>query len=53
LLPIITMLGMLVVAPGYLQSMAADPDGKWLVGGSIAAQFIGYYFIRKIITIKV
>ena len=53
LLPIITMLGMLVVAPGYLQGMAKDPDGKWLVGGSIAAQFVGYYFIRKIITIKV
>jgi tight adherence protein B len=53
ILPIVTMLGMLVVAPGYLQGMAADPDGKWLVGASIAAQFIGYYFIRKIITIKV
>jgi tight adherence protein B len=53
LLPIVTMLGMLVVAPGYLQGMAKDPDGKWLVGGSIAAQFVGYYFIRKIITIKV
>jgi len=52
-LPIVTMLGMLVVAPGYLQGMAKDPDGRWLVGASIAAQFIGYYFIRKIITIKV
>jgi tight adherence protein B len=52
-LPIATMLGMLIVAPGYLQGMAADPDGKWLIGASIAAQFIGYYFIRKIITIKV
>jgi len=53
ILPIATMLGMLLVAPGYLQGMAADPDGKWLVGASIAAQFLGYYFIRKIITIKV
>ena len=52
-LPIATMLGMLIVAPGYLQGMAKDPDGRWLVGASIAAQFIGYYFIRKIITIKV
>jgi tight adherence protein B len=52
-LPIATMLGMLIVAPGYLQGMAKDPDGRWLVGGAIAAQFIGYYFIRKIITIKV
>ena len=27
-LPIVTMVGLLVVAPGYLQGMAADPDGK-------------------------
>jgi tight adherence protein B len=53
ILPIATMLGMLFVAPGYLQGMAKDPDGKWLIGGSIAAQLIGYYFIKKIITIKV
>jgi tight adherence protein B len=53
LMPICTMLGMLFVAPGYLQGMAADSDGKWLIGGSIAAQFIGYYFIQKIIKIKV
>ncbi|MFY9726163.1 MAG: type II secretion system F family protein [Bryobacteraceae bacterium] len=53
LLPICTMLGMLFVAPGYLQSMAHDPDGKWLIGGAIAAQFLGYFFIKKIITIKV
>ena len=52
-LPIATMLGMLVVAPGYLQGMAKDPDGKWLVGGSIGAQILGYFFIKKIITIKV
>ena len=52
-LPIVTMLGMLVVAPGYLQGMAADPDGRWLVGGAIVAQLLGYFFINKIITIKV
>ena len=28
LLPVATMLGLLVVAPGYLQGMAEDPDGK-------------------------
>lgn len=27
-LPLATMFGLLVVAPGYLQGMAADPDGK-------------------------
>jgi tight adherence protein B len=53
LMPICTMLGLLVIAPGYLQSMAKDPDGKWMIGGAIAAQILGNYFIKKIINIKV
>lgn len=53
LLPIATMLGLLVVAPGYLQSMAKDPDGKWMIGGAIVAQILGNFFIKKIINIKV
>jgi len=53
LLPVATMLGLLVVAPGYLQGMAADPDGKWMIGGAIGAQVLGNFFIKKIINIKV
>jgi len=53
LLPVATMLGLLVVAPGYLQSMAADPDGKWMIGGAVVAQVVGNFFIKKIINIKV
>ena len=53
LLPIGTMLGLLVVAPGYLQGMAADSDGKWMIGGAIGAQVLGNFFIKKIINIKV
>ena len=53
LLPVATMLGLLVVAPGYLQGMAADSDGKWLIGGAIVAQILGNFFIKKIINIKV
>jgi Flp pilus assembly protein TadB len=52
-MPVATMVLLLVVAPGYLQSMAKDPDGKWMIGGAIAAQFFGNYFIKKIINIKV
>jgi Flp pilus assembly protein TadB len=52
-MPICTMLGLMVVAPGYLKSMAQDSDGKWMIGGAIAAQVIGNYFIKKIINIKV
>ena len=53
LLPVATMLCLLFVAPGYLQSMANDPDGKYLIGGAIVAQVLGNFFIKKIINIKV
>jgi tight adherence protein B len=52
-MPILTMLGLLIMAPGYLQSMASDSDGKYLIIGSIVAQFVGYYWMKKIIDIKV
>ena len=53
LLPVATMLGLLVVAPGYLQGMAADDDGKWMIAGAIGGQVLGNFFIKKIINIKV
>jgi tight adherence protein B len=52
-LPIATMLGLLIVAPGYLQGMAADPDGRKMIFGAIFAQILGNFFIKKIINIKV
>ena len=52
-LPLATMLGLLFVAPGYLQGMAADSDGKYMIGGAIVAQILGNYFIKRIINIKV
>lgn len=53
ILPIATMGGMLLVAPGYLQSMADDPDGRKLIFGAIVAQILGNICIKKIINIKV
>jgi tight adherence protein B len=53
LLPVATMLGLLMVAPGYLQTMAADSDGKLMIGGAILAQILGNFCIKKIINIKV
>jgi tight adherence protein B len=53
LLPVATMLCLLAVAPGYLQGMAADDDGKWMIGGAIFAQILGNFCIKKIINIKV
>ena len=52
-LPVATMLCLLFVAPGYLQGMAEDSDGKYLIGGAIVAQILGNYFIKRIIDIKV
>jgi tight adherence protein B len=53
LMPIFTVLALLIVAPGYLEGMAQDSDGKWMIGGAIAAQVLGNYFIKRIINIKV
>jgi tight adherence protein B len=53
LLPVATMLGLLAVAPGYLQGMAADPDGKKMIAAAVIAQVLGNFFIKKIIKIKV
>lgn len=53
LLPIGTMFLLLIIAPGYLQGMAADHTGKILIGCAIGAQVLGNFFIKKIINIKV
>jgi len=53
IMPIVLMFALLAVAPGYLQGMAKDSDGKWLIIGAIGGQLIGYFFIRRIINIKV
>ena len=53
LLPVVTLLGLTFVAPGYLESMAKDPDGKYLIIGSVVGQVIGYYIMRRIVDIKV
>jgi tight adherence protein B len=52
-MPIVMMVALLFAAPGYLQGMARDPDGKYMILAAIASQFLGYYFIRKIIRIKI
>ncbi|MBI4908512.1 MAG: type II secretion system F family protein [Acidobacteria bacterium] len=53
ILPLATTLALTLVAPTYLESMARDPDGRYLIVGAIAGQFLGYFFMRRIIDIKV
>lgn len=53
ILPLVMLVALPFVAPGYLQGMAKDPDGKWMIAGAIAAQLVGYYIMRRIVDIKV
>jgi len=52
-MPIALMLGLMVIAPGYLQGMAADPDGRYMIAGAVVGLLLGHFTIRKIIAIKV
>lgn len=52
-LPLFMILALPIVAPGYLQGMAKDPDGKWMIAGAVVAQLLGYYIMRRIVDIKV
>jgi len=52
-MPIVTMGALLIVSPGYLQGMAKDPDGQYIIAAAIVAQILGNYFIKRIINIKV
>lgn len=52
-LPILTALALLAVAPGYLQGMAKDPDGKYMIVAAGGMVLLGNYFIKRIIKIKV
>lgn len=53
ILPLVTVLILSLIAPGYLPAMAKDPDGRHLMIASAVAQVIGYLAMRKIINIKV
>jgi Flp pilus assembly protein TadB len=44
---------LILVAPGYLEGMVKDPDGKWIIIGAAGGQLLGYFFIRRIVNIKV
>jgi tight adherence protein B len=52
-LPLVTVVALMFVAPGYLDGMAADPDGRMLIGGAVVGQILGNMIIRKIINIQV
>ncbi len=53
ILPIALMLGLMLVAPSYLQMLADDEHGQYLIVYAIVAQLVGFYFIRRIVRIKI
>ena len=52
-LPLFLVAGLMVIAPGYLQGLANDPEGRWMIAGAIAGQVLAYFIMRRIIDIKV
>jgi tight adherence protein B len=53
IMPLALVIALLIVAPGYLQGMAQDSDGKWMIIGAILGQGLGFYVMRRITDIKV
>ncbi|HSM77830.1 MAG TPA: type II secretion system F family protein [Bryobacteraceae bacterium] len=53
LMPFILAFGLSIVAPDYLPSMTGDPMGKKMIVAALVAQMLGFYFLRKIVNIKV
>jgi Flp pilus assembly protein TadB len=52
-MPIGVVAFVMITNPMYLKNMAADPDGRMMIYGAIGGQIIGYFVIKKIISIKV
>lgn len=52
-MPIVTAILLMFIAPGYLNVMADDPHGKYLIIGTIVGMLLGYYWMKRIIDIKV
>lgn len=52
-LPVLTMLGLMVLAPDYLRGMARDEHGRYLVAAAILGQITGYFLMRRITNIKI
>ena len=53
IMPCVLMILLFFIAPGYLAGMAADEDGRKMIAGALGGQLLGYFFIRRIINIKV
>lgn len=53
IMPLFMIVALSLIAPEYLRILVDDPDGKYLILAAVVCQLLGYYFIRRIINIKV
>jgi len=53
LMPLVTLVLLNIIAPDYFTSMLADKDGRLIVMAVVVLQAVGYFWMRKIINIKV
>jgi len=53
LLPVVTLGGLMLTSPGYLDPMFANPTGRKIIAAGVVAQVLGNLCIQKIIKIKV
>jgi tight adherence protein B len=53
LMPLGTVAGLLLTSPGYLNPLLEDPLGRKIAAAGVGALFLGNFFIRKIVKIKV
>lgn len=52
-LPIILVIGLMLISPDYLKSMARDPVGRYMIMGAVAGQIVGYFVMKRIVNFKV
>ena len=52
-LPIFLAMALMMLSPDYLQGMAADPIGRYLILGAVIGQVLGYLAMQKIVNIKI
>jgi tight adherence protein B len=53
LLPLGMCVALMVIVPDYLKTLITDPVGPYMIGSAVFLQLVGYFFIRKIVNIKV
>lgn len=53
MLPLITLIGLQIRAPGYVRGFVTDPDGPYLLLGALAGQIAGYLLMKRLIDFRI